>query len=106
MPVSSPAIVQSDAWVQLILAATRFVMNGSLIVACGVIVVMELMPNAAGALTPAQLNLLNPLRRSCTALWVATALFAVATTADVLAVSLAEVLRSPQFITSLKHFLQ
>jgi len=101
MPVSSPAIVQSDAWVQLILSATKFVMNGSLILACGIVVVIALMPNAAGALTPSQLNLLNPLRRSCTALSLATAVFAMATTADVLAVSFVEVLRSPQFTTSL-----
>lgn len=101
MALLTRELLASDPTVTAALSVARFIADAALIGLVGALVLCLLLPNQQGLLTDIQRRWLSRARIAAVVLWVATALLALATAADVLAVSMLTALGDPQLILSL-----
>lgn len=101
MALLTRELLTSDPTVTATLAVARLIADAALIALVGALVLCLLLPNQQGVLTDIQRRWLSRARLAAVVLWVATAVLALATAADVLAVSLPAALGDPQLVISL-----
>ena len=87
--------------VAAMIGVSKFVMDLGLILTAGLLVVALALPNSAGTMTDQARALLRSSRVAAAMTAIATAAFAFATTADVMAVGLGDIARNSSFLESL-----
>ena len=94
------SVLPDDRTVGALLAASRVFMDAGLVVLVGALVLAIATPNVSGIITAAGQRMLGVARFASAVTAAATLVFAVSTTADVLAVSAVDVLRQPSLVLS------
>ena len=102
-PTGPPAAViePTDPWVSATLAVARVAMDAGLVLIVGLLIVAVALRNDRGLMSDGARALLRRSRAVAAVTALATAVYAAATAADVMAVGLGDVARNPRLLESL-----